>query len=45
MTVLEYKSDKMKAEMSRYFPVIKANMKLSDGSYLLILEKLLMFFY
>ena len=39
MTVLEYKSNKMKAEMSRYFPVIKANMKLSDGSYLLILEK------
>jgi len=39
MTVLEYKSDKTKAEMSRYFPVIKANMKLSDGSYLLILEK------
>lgn len=39
MTVLDYKSDNMKAEMSRYFPVIKANMKLSDGSYMLILEK------
>jgi hypothetical protein len=29
----------MKEEMSRYLPVIKANMKLSDGSYMLILEK------
>jgi hypothetical protein len=39
ITLFEYKSDRMKEEMSRYLPVIKFNTKLSDGSYLLILQK------